>query len=156
MTDQDMLKWANQTAQKAKPSVRPIRSFKDPSITTGLFFLDLLDAIRPGIVDPNLVINVAEHGDYEERRANGGLSFFVVLVELTPLFLFYLLAKLAISIARKMNALIFLVPEDIVDVRPRLVSSYLLGQIFSCWTIILMVTSIQILTFVGSLMAIAQ
>lgn len=32
------------------------------------------------------------------------------------------LAKLAISIARKMNALIFLVPEDIVDVRPRLVS----------------------------------
>ena len=33
------------------------------------------------------------------------------------------LAKLAISIARKMNALIFLVPEDIVDIRPRLVSS---------------------------------
>ena len=32
------------------------------------------------------------------------------------------LAKLAISIARKMNALIFLVPEDIVEVRPRLVS----------------------------------
>lgn len=31
-------------------------------------------------------------------------------------------AKLAISIARKMGALIFLVPEDIVDVRPRLVS----------------------------------
>jgi len=36
------------------------------------------------------------------------------------------LAKLAISIARKMNALIFLVPEDIVDVRPRLVSSLML------------------------------
>lgn len=35
----------------------------------------------------------------------------------------YFIAKLAISIARKMNALIFLVPEDIVDVRPRLVSS---------------------------------
>jgi plastin-1 len=32
------------------------------------------------------------------------------------------IAKLAISIARKMNALIFLVPEDIVDVRQRLVS----------------------------------
>jgi hypothetical protein len=30
-------------------------------------------------------------------------------------------AKLAISIARKAGALIFLVPEDIVDVRPRLV-----------------------------------
>jgi hypothetical protein len=32
-------------------------------------------------------------------------------------------AKLAISIARKMNALIFLVPEDIVDVRSKLVRS---------------------------------
>lgn len=66
-----MLKWANTTAQKSKPSVRPIRSFKDPSITTGLFFLDLLDAIRPGIVDPTLVIAVSESGDYEDRRQNG-------------------------------------------------------------------------------------
>ncbi|KAF8067905.1 calponin homology domain-containing protein [Lyophyllum atratum] len=112
ISDTEMLKWANTTAQRAKPSVRPIRSFKDPSITTGLFFLDLLDAIRPGIVDPTLVIDVSETGPYEDRRQN---------------------AKLAISIARKMNALIFLVPEDIVDVRPRL-----------------------ILTFVGSLMSIAQ
>ncbi|KAL1679626.1 calponin homology domain-containing protein [Schizophyllum commune] len=101
ISDTEMLKWANTTAQAAKPGVRPIRSFKDPSITTGLFFLDLLDAIRPGIVDPELVIPVAETGPYEDRRQN---------------------AKLAISIARKMNALIFLVPEDIVDVRPRLVS----------------------------------
>ncbi|KAF8154148.1 calponin homology domain-containing protein [Crassisporium funariophilum] len=112
MTDLEMLKWANATAQKGKLGVRPIRSFKDPAITTGLFFLDLLDAIRPGIVDPSLVIGVAENGEYEDRRQN---------------------AKLAISIARKMNALIFLVPEGIVDVRPRL-----------------------ILTFVGSLMSIAQ
>lgn len=112
ISDTEMLRWANTTAQKAKPSVRTIRSFKDPSITTGLFFLDLLEAIKPGIVDPTLIINVSESGSYEDRRQN---------------------AKLAISIARKMNALIFLVPEDIVDVRPRL-----------------------ILTFVGSLMSVAQ
>jgi len=110
VTDTEILKWANTTAQKAKPGVKPIRSFKDPSLTTGLFFLDLLEALRPGIVDPSLVIQVNEAGPYEDRRQN---------------------AKLAISIARKMNALIFLVPEDIVDVRPRL-----------------------IMTFVGSLMAI--
>ncbi|THH28919.1 hypothetical protein EUX98_g5265 [Antrodiella citrinella] len=110
ISDTEILKWANTTAQRAKPTVKPIRSFKDPSLTTGLFFLDLLEALRPGIVDPTLIINVSDNGDYEERRQN---------------------AKLAISIARKMNALIFLVPEDIVDVRPRL-----------------------IMTFVGSLMAI--
>jgi plastin-1 len=66
-----MLKWANTTAQKGKPSVKPIRSFKDPTITTGLFFLDLLEAIRPGIVDPTLVINVSDSGPYEDRRQNG-------------------------------------------------------------------------------------
>ncbi|KAF8649506.1 hypothetical protein AX16_005758 [Volvariella volvacea WC 439] len=112
ISDTEMLRWANTTAQKAKPGVRPVRSFKDPSLTTGLFFLDLLDAIRPGIVDYSLVLNVNEQSDYEDRRQN---------------------AKLAISIARKMNALIFLVPEDIVDVRARL-----------------------ILTFVGSLMSLSQ
>ncbi|KAJ3478794.1 hypothetical protein NLI96_g9510 [Meripilus lineatus] len=112
ISDTEILKWANTTAQKAKPSVRTIRSFKDPSLTTGLFLLDLLEALRPGIVDPTLILSVSESGDYEDRRQN---------------------AKLAISIARKMNALIFLVPEDIVDVRPRL-----------------------IMTFVGSLMAIGS
>jgi plastin-1 len=112
LSDTDLLKWANKTATDHNSSVRPIRSFKDPSITTGLFFLDLLDAIRPGIVDPALVIPVDDNGAYEDRRQN---------------------AKLAISIARKMNALIFLVPEDIVDVRAKL-----------------------ILTFVGSLMSIAS
>jgi plastin-1 len=71
ISDTEMLKWANTTAQKAKPSTRPIRSFKDPSITTGLFVLDLLEAIKPGIVDPTLVISVSEQGDYEDRRQNG-------------------------------------------------------------------------------------
>lgn len=71
ISDTEMLKWANTTAQQAKPSVRPIRSFKDPSITTGLFFLDLLDAIRPGIVDPALVEPVSENGDPEVKKRNG-------------------------------------------------------------------------------------
>ncbi len=71
ISDTEILKWANTTAQKAKPGVRPIRSFKDPSLTTGIFFLDLLEALRPGIVDPTLVINVSENGDYEDRKQNG-------------------------------------------------------------------------------------
>lgn len=70
-SDIEMVRWANTTVQKSKPNARTIRSFKDPSITTGLFFLDLLDGIRPGIVDPNLIINVSETGDYEDRRQNG-------------------------------------------------------------------------------------
>lgn len=69
-----MVKWANTTAQKHKPSVKQIRSFKDPSITTGVFFLELLDALQPGIVDFSMVVNVSETGDYEDRRQNGALQ----------------------------------------------------------------------------------
>ncbi len=71
ISDTEILKWANTTVQKGKPGARPIRSFKDPSITTGIFFLDLLESLRPGIVDPTLIINVSETSDYEDRRQNG-------------------------------------------------------------------------------------
>lgn len=71
ISDTEILKWANTTAQKGKPSVRPIRSFKDPSLTTGMFLLDLLEAIKPGIVDPTLIINVSDSGEYDDRRQNG-------------------------------------------------------------------------------------
>jgi plastin-1 len=79
ISDMDMVKWANATAAKGKLGSRAVRSFKDPSLTTGLFFLDVLDGIRPGIVDPTLVINVAENGDYEERRQNGRTGLWNVL-----------------------------------------------------------------------------
>ena len=75
MSDTDILKWANSTVQKVKPSARPIRSFKDSSLTTGIFFLDLLEALRPGIVDPTLINNVSDSGDYEQRRQNGESNY---------------------------------------------------------------------------------
>ena len=124
ISDMEILKWANATVQKGKPGARTIRSFKDPSISTGIFFLDLLESLRPGIVDPTMIVNVSETGDYEERRQNG---MFRKLICLRRRVLRWgvMIAKLAISIARKMNALIFLVPEDIVDIRSRLVRSFL-------------------------------
>ena len=74
VSDQEILKWANATIQKTKPTARAIRSFKDSSLTTAVFFLDLLEALRPGIVDPSMVMNVSETGDYESRRQNGTFS----------------------------------------------------------------------------------
>lgn len=74
ISDTEMLRWANTTAQKGKAGTKSIRSFKDPSITTGLFFLNVLEGIKPGIVDPTLIFNVSEQGDYEERRQNGMYS----------------------------------------------------------------------------------
>ena len=105
VSDSDILRWAQDMARKGGKAAS-VRSFKDPSLSTGIFLLDVLNGLKPGYVDYDLVTPGRTE---EERYAN---------------------AKLAISIARKIGALIFLLPEDINEVRSRL-----------------------ILTFVGSLMA---
>jgi plastin-1 len=68
VADQDMVKWANETVKKGgKSSV--MRSFKDKSLANGVFFLDLLNGVKPGYVDYSLV---TQGKDEEEQRMNGG------------------------------------------------------------------------------------
>lgn len=99
LTDTDILKWAQDHVRKGGRS-STVRSFKDPSLATGIFLLDVLNGLKPGYVDYDLVTPGRTE---DERLAN---------------------AKLAISIARKLGALIFLVPEDINEVRSRLILSF--------------------------------
>ena len=101
ITDADMVAWANNTASKS-PSRHstPIRSFKDPALSTGIPLLDVLAGMKASYVDYELV----DAGKSEEGR--------------------YANAKLAISIARKMGATIWVVPEDVVQGRQRLVLSF--------------------------------
>jgi len=106
ITDADMIKWANETVARGGKSTT-ISSMKDSHLRTSHFFLDLLNGIKKGIVNYDLVTP----GDSEDKAK--------------------LNAKYAISIARKLGATIFVLPEDILDVKPKM-----------------------ILTFVGSLMAI--
>ncbi|KAG8747746.1 hypothetical protein FRC10_011875 [Ceratobasidium sp. 414] len=71
-TDQDLLRWANDTVRTrngSTPNSPPLRSFKDPALSSAVFFLDLLDALRPGIVDYSLVYNPARND--EEKKQNG-------------------------------------------------------------------------------------
>jgi plastin-1 len=103
VTDDVILEWANKTAQ-----TKPIDSFKDAKLRDGRFLLRLMSQIQKGIVNFELV---TEGTSDEDAKAN---------------------AKYAISVARKLGATIFLLPEDIVQVQSRM-----------------------ILTFIGSLMAIS-
>ncbi|KAG1508119.1 hypothetical protein G6F45_007937 [Rhizopus arrhizus] len=95
VSDQDLVRWANETVQRGGKQSK-MTSFKDPSLSTGVFFLDVLNGMKPGYVDYSMVTS----GRTEEDAFNN--------------------AKLAISIARKVGATIFLVPEDIVEVRPKM------------------------------------
>lgn len=71
ISDTEILKWANGKVSARKPGSATVRSFRDPSISTGIWFLNLLDALNPGIVDPSLVQQVDTHGEYELKRQNG-------------------------------------------------------------------------------------
>ena len=75
-----MLLWANSTAQKGNPSSRGVRSFKDPLISTGVFFLDVIEGLRPGIVDRSMVMNVDANGSYEDKRANGMYYYILCMM----------------------------------------------------------------------------
>ncbi|KAI9668406.1 MAG: Fimbrin, actin-bundling protein [Alyxoria varia] len=107
ISDADMIKWANDMSRKGGRT-SSIRSFKDSSLGNGVFLLDVLNGMKSAYVDYELV---AEGRSEEEAYMN---------------------AKLAISIARKMGATIWLVPEDICQVRSRLVTTFI-GSLMSCY-----------------------
>ncbi|KAF2835615.1 actin-bundling protein Sac6 [Patellaria atrata CBS 101060] len=100
ITDADMVKWANDMSRKGGKS-SAIRSFKDQSLGNGIFLLDVLNGMKSSYVDYDLV---APGRTQEEGYMN---------------------AKLAISIARKMGATIWLVPEDITALRSRLITTFI-------------------------------
>ncbi|KAL2783019.1 calponin homology domain-containing protein [Aspergillus keveii] len=100
ITDSEMIKWANDMSRKGGRG-SSIRSFKDQSIGTGVFLLDVLSGIKASYVDYDLVTP----GQTDEQA--------------------YANAKLSISIARKLGATIWLVPEDICQVRSRLVTTFI-------------------------------
>ncbi|EEH37540.1 fimbrin [Paracoccidioides lutzii Pb01] len=100
ITDNEMIKWANEMSRSGGKS-STIRSFKDQSIGSGIFLLDVLNGMKSSYVDYDLVTPGRTD---EDAYAN---------------------AKLSISIARKMGATIWLVPEDICQVRSRLVTTFI-------------------------------
>ncbi len=91
VTDTDIISWANSKVSGSKKKTS-MSSFKDPSLKNSLFLLDLCDTIKPGIVNYDLITS--------DDTTN---------------------AQYVISVARKLGATIFLLPEDIVSVKPKMV-----------------------------------
>lgn len=96
VSDTDILEWAN-TKVKASGKTTRIESFKDKSLSSGLFFLDLLAAVEPRVVNWHLVTK----GDTEEEKKQN--------------------ANYTISVARKLGCSVFLLWDDIVEVRPKMI-----------------------------------
>lgn len=95
MTDAAILTWANQKVKSSGKSSK-MESFKDRSLSNGIFFLELLTAVEPRVIDWKLVTN----GETDEDKKMN--------------------ASYIISIARKLGCSIFLLPEDIIEVNQKM------------------------------------
>ena len=93
-----VVEWANQKVTKSG-KVSCMVSMKDRSLSNGLFLLDLCSAISP-CVDWDLITPGVTP---EDKLSN---------------------ARYAISVARKIGACVFLTPEDIVEVKSKMLFTF--------------------------------
>ncbi|KAJ6843596.1 fimbrin-5-like [Iris pallida] len=96
MTDADILNWANNKVKKSGRTSQ-MESFKDRNLSNGIFFLELLSAVEPRVVNWKLVTKGEED---EDKKLN---------------------ATYIISVARKLGCSIFLLPEDIMEVNQKMI-----------------------------------
>uniref|UniRef100_A0A1I8AP80 Ca2+-binding actin-bundling protein n=1 Tax=Steinernema glaseri TaxID=37863 RepID=A0A1I8AP80_9BILA len=95
--DKEIVSWANEKLKSSGKTSR-IKSFQDSSISNARVVLDLIDAIKPGSIDYRII-----SGNKTEN------------------------AKYAITSGRKIGAKIYALPEDIVEVKPKMVMT-----VFAC------------------------
>jgi len=102
IVDKEIIDWVNNKLKMAKKGSQ-VSGFNDPRISDGRIIIDLVDACKPGCIQYSMVKN----GDSEEDKLSN--------------------AKLAISTARKIGARVYALPEDIVEVKAKMVMT-----IFAC------------------------
>lgn len=97
ISDQEIITWANNKLSAAGKK-STISGWKDSRLATAVPIVDLVDAVKPGLADYSLL--------GEDNLKN---------------------AKYAISLARKAGAVIFALPEDIVEVKPKMMLTVVAG-----------------------------
>jgi len=97
ISDADIINWVNSTLKSAGKS-SSIRNFKDSSIGTAIPVIDLVDAIQPGSINyGNVITSASSDGDKMKN------------------------AKYAVSMGRKIGAVIFALPEDLIELKDKMI-----------------------------------
>ncbi|KAF2068759.1 hypothetical protein CYY_009918 [Polysphondylium violaceum] len=100
MSESELISKMNKLVQKnSKKS--SMKSFSDPSLRDGIFLLDLLDSIHHGSINYK---EVKYGDDIESRKSN---------------------AKYIISVARRLGCTAIIFWEDIVEVKPNMIMTFL-------------------------------
>jgi hypothetical protein len=99
VTEDDIVRWCNDKV-KANGKEGKLTSFKDKFLASSIYIFDLLDACQKNSIDFNLVLPGFSDDDKMKN------------------------AQYAISCARKMGCAVFLLWEDIVEVKPKLLMCF--------------------------------
>lgn len=100
--EKEIVQWVNSKLQSAGKRTS-LKSFQDPAIADGKIIIDLIDTIKPGSINYD---NVRDGGNPEENLEN---------------------AKYAVSMARKIGARVYALPEDITEVKAKMIMT-----VFAC------------------------
>jgi plastin-1 len=100
ITDKDIIAWANAKVRQSGRAKGAIHSFRDPSLSDSLFLLDLVHAVEPRAVNWDMMTQ----DKTDDAKASN--------------------AKYAISCAQKIGATVFLTYEDIVEVKPKMMMTF--------------------------------
>ncbi|XP_023158748.1 plastin-3 isoform X2 [Ceratitis capitata] len=100
--EKEIVQWVN-SKLSAAGKTSSLRNFNDSAIADGKIVIDLIDSIKEGSINYDLV---RTGGTEEDNLAN---------------------AKYAISMARKIGARVYALPEDITEVKPKMVMT-----VFAC------------------------
>lgn len=100
--DEEIIAWVNEKLDENQKDTR-ITGFKDSSIASSRCVIDLIDGMKPGFIRYNMVSD----GETDEDKLSN--------------------AKYAISMARKIGARLYALPEDLVEVKAKMVLT-----VFAC------------------------
>lgn len=100
ITDKDIIDWANAKVRQGGRIKSQIVAFRDTTLSDALYLLDLVHAVEPRAVNWD---QVAQGKTDDEKASN---------------------AKYAISCAQKIGAAVFLTYEDIVEVKPKMMMTF--------------------------------
>ncbi|CAG0917700.1 unnamed protein product, partial [Notodromas monacha] len=102
VVEKEIIDWVNTKLVNAKKT-SALRNFQESSLANAKVVIDLIDAISPGTINYDLV----NHDENDEAKTAN--------------------AKYAISMARKIGARIYALPEDITEVKPKMIMT-----VFAC------------------------
>ncbi|XP_062849015.1 plastin-1 isoform X2 [Trichomycterus rosablanca] len=103
INDQMIIDWVNSALEKGGKDTT-ISNFKDKAISTSLPVLDLISTIAPNAIKPEMI---KREDLADEDKLNN--------------------AKYAISVARKIGTKVYALPDDLVEVNPKMVMT-----VFAC------------------------